>query len=225
MPLETQSAFAKRLGYSRQYVHQLKVAGRLVLSEGDLIDVDASMALIRATENPAKSAVAERHTEKRSHKTAAQAGKNAAQAFFSPAPSQTHEDDTQTDSGASGQEGQTAEGADLAPGEIGGSFKMWQARKMRADAEMAEMERDRRAGMLVPREAAEFALTDVGAAVRASLENIPARWSPIISPLQNLDACHAALVEMVESELRALSERIQRRSGELASLAERDAAS
>lgn len=105
---------------------------------------------------------------------------------------------------------------------VGASFKLWQARKMKADAEMAEQERDRRAGILVPREAAEYAIDDVAAGVRASMENLPGRWAPILFPLQTLEETQAALVEMVESELRGLAERAARRAESLRALADKD---
>lgn len=183
MTAETQSAFARRLGKSRQYVSQLKDAGRLVLTDDGLVDAEASLALISATEDPAKSGVAERHARQRA--------------------------------GGGAEMGERLEKA-------GPTFKVWQARKMKADAEMAEQERDRRAGILVPREAAEYAIDDVAAGVRASLENLPGRWAPILFPLQTLEEFQAAMVEMIEAELRAMAERAKRRAEALRALAEKE---
>ena len=54
MTHETQAAFAKRLGVTRSYVNKLKESGRLVITEGSLVDVEASLAAIQATQDPSK---------------------------------------------------------------------------------------------------------------------------------------------------------------------------
>ena len=99
---------------------------------------------------------------------------------------------------------------------VGGAFKLWQARKMKADAEMAEMEKSRMARDLVPRDAAEFAMDDLAAGVRSRLENLPARWAPVLAPMDDLNQIQATLTELVENELRALSSQQAKRAKELA---------
>ncbi len=54
MTAETQSAFAKRLGVTRGYINKLKDSGRLVITEASLVDVEASLAAIQATQDPSK---------------------------------------------------------------------------------------------------------------------------------------------------------------------------
>lgn len=51
MKLETQAAFARRLGKDKSHVTRLKQAGRLVLRDGQ-VDVEASLDLLKATESP-----------------------------------------------------------------------------------------------------------------------------------------------------------------------------
>ena len=58
-------AFAQHLGCAPSYVTKLKQAGRLVLDESGKVKVAESIALIEATRDPAKRAVATRHAEER----------------------------------------------------------------------------------------------------------------------------------------------------------------
>jgi len=187
MTSETQADFARRLGVSRPYVTQLKREGRLVLSEDGLVDAEASLARIKATEDPSKARKASQGHP---------AEKNAPAAPMAPAKSEMD--------GMTGME------------KVGGAFKLWQARKMKADAEMAEMEKSRMARDLVPRDAAEFAMDDLAAGVRSRLENLPARWAPVLAPMDDLNQIQATLTELVENELRALSSQQAKRAKELA---------
>ena len=57
--------FAAHLGCAPSYVTKLKQAGRLVLDESGKVKVAESIALIEATRDPAKRAVAARHAEER----------------------------------------------------------------------------------------------------------------------------------------------------------------
>lgn len=187
MTSETQADFARRLGVSRPYVTQLKREGRLVLSEDGLVDAEASLARIKAREDPSKARKASQGHP---------AEKNAPAAPMAPAKSEMD--------GMTGME------------KVGGAFKLWQARKMKADAEMAEMEKSRMARDLVPRDAAEFAMDDLAAGVRSRLENLPARWAPVLAPMDDLNQIQATLTELVENELRALSSQQAKRAKELA---------
>ena len=57
----TQADFARRLGVSRSHVTGLKHAGRLVLTDNGLVDVDASIARIDATRDPNRDDVNRPH--------------------------------------------------------------------------------------------------------------------------------------------------------------------
>lgn len=61
----TQIQFAKIIGRSRSWVTQLKQAGRLVLNEKGLVDVEASKLRIEQTEEPNRDDVKARHEEGR----------------------------------------------------------------------------------------------------------------------------------------------------------------
>lgn len=186
MSAETQIDFAARLGVSRSYITQLKQADRLVMTAAGLVDVEASMARIKATEDPSKA---------RKAPPATPGQENAPRAPISPPKSEMD--------GMTGLE------------KVGGAFKLWQARKMKADAEMAEMEKARMARELVPRDAAEFAMDDLAAGVRSRLENLPARWAPVLAPMSELNQIQATLTELVENELRAMANQQAKRAKEL----------
>jgi len=95
------------------------------------------------------------------------------------------------------------------------SFKLFQARKMKADAEMAERANKRDAGLVVPRDVVLFAIDDIVAGVRSRLENWPDRLAPELYPLQTLEETRAHLVEAVEIELRAMADKVARRAMEM----------
>lgn len=63
MSLETQTAFARRLGVNKSTVHRHLKAGRIIAA-GKLIDVDASLAKLHATTGT-RPDVAARHAENR----------------------------------------------------------------------------------------------------------------------------------------------------------------
>ncbi len=175
MTTETQADFARRLNRAPSWITQLKAAGRLVLTDDGLVDVESSLTRIEATEDPGKAGVAARHAEGR------QAGKGM---------------------------GEQVE-------KIGASFKLYQARKMKADAEMSEMERDRQAGKLVPIDGVNFLIDDLTASYRSRLENWPDRLAPELFPLTTLEDTRALLVESVEQLLNAIAGQIARRLDEL----------
>lgn len=65
--------FATHLGCAPSYVTKLKQAGRLVLDDAGRVKVAESQALIEASRDPSKRAVADRHTEERGAALAAPA--------------------------------------------------------------------------------------------------------------------------------------------------------
>lgn len=77
-------AFARILDRAPSYVTQLKDAGRLVMTDDGKVDVDASLALIRDTADPAKDGVRARHAAARGHGEAAANGDDEAPTDFEP---------------------------------------------------------------------------------------------------------------------------------------------
>src|SRR5687768_7870681 len=60
-----QTEFGNLMGWTKGYVSQLKQAGRLVFAENGKVDVEASKARIKETEDPNRDDVKERHAEAR----------------------------------------------------------------------------------------------------------------------------------------------------------------
>lgn len=60
-----QSEFARRQGWSPSYVTELKKADRLVMSEDGRVNVEASIAKIKETEDPNREDVRARHAKTR----------------------------------------------------------------------------------------------------------------------------------------------------------------
>ncbi len=65
-----QVEFARHLGVAKSYVTALKKAGRLVMTDTGLVEVEASIALIAKTADPNRDDVAQRHAEQRETPTA-----------------------------------------------------------------------------------------------------------------------------------------------------------
>lgn len=197
MTHETQHAFAKRIGKSDAYVSQLREAGLLVMvgdGKRKRVDVEASLARIAEAEDPSKAGVRLRHAREREDK-----GRVVA-----PPPDEPDDDDEVGEQhGARGKP---------TPKQV---YTHYQALKMKSEALMAARAEQRDAGLLVPREAVEFALSDISAGVRARLEAAPDRLSPIVYPLETLEETRAALVEFVEDQLQALSQHIERRARDM----------
>lgn len=181
MTSESQADFARRLGMARSYITQLKQDGRLVMdATGKRVEVEASLALIEATESPAPrhTARASTHAEARARRDRSEAGSEAGQQEPPAAPSDYQE---------------------LAA--IGLRLKRAEADKREHEAEIARLEREKMAGNLLDREVVDFVLSDLGALVRSILENRAARLAPVLVPIQALDEMHAALEDEDENIL------------------------
>lgn len=66
----TQVEFARHIGVARSYVTALKQAGRLVMTDTGLVEVEASLALIAKTADPNRDDVTQRHAAQRETPTA-----------------------------------------------------------------------------------------------------------------------------------------------------------
>ena len=65
----SQAQFAKHINVDRSYITQLKQAGRLVMTEKGLVDVESSMLLIAETADPNRDDVSSRHAQERGKDT------------------------------------------------------------------------------------------------------------------------------------------------------------
>ena len=98
----------------------------------------------------------------------------------------------------------------------GSGYAQARARKEDALARMAELRLAQALGEVVPMEAAEFAMHDLGATVRGHLENLPDRLAPLIAHPSNLAEARRILVEAMDEVLTNMSKALARRAKELA---------
>lgn len=113
---------------------------------------------------------------------------------------------------------ETAPGKSVPDGaaeKVGLGYKYHQARKMKADADMAEAELAEKHRRLIPIESADFALSDLAAAVRSRLELLPASLTPQLAACSGPAQIEAHLVEMIEAELTQLASHLRRAAEEL----------
>lgn len=106
-----------------------------------------------------------------------------------------------------GEEGDD-EADDASASHNGPTFQAERRRKMRADADLAEMERDRLAGLLVKTAAVRAAGTEAGTVIRAALENLPDQLAPMLAPITDEEKLRAFLADHMESVLAELAQRI-----------------
>jgi phage terminase Nu1 subunit (DNA packaging protein) len=165
-----QIEFAALLGVSRSYITKLKADGRLIM-DGDRVDVEASRARIADTADPHRDDVASRWAERRDR---------AATAAAIALPLDD-EDDLPEDPPATS-----------ALRSASSSYVDARARKEQAQADIAEMERDKTRGLLIERQAVEAAVEDVMTTVRQALEQQPHRLAPLLVG-QDLDAIRITL--------------------------------
>lgn len=76
-------------------------------------------------------------------------------------------------------------------------------------AEKEELERDALAGRLVERSAAERAMRDLGAQVRAALETYADQVAPLVAPIVDLNEVHAVLAEQCRNVLVQVGEALR----------------
>jgi hypothetical protein len=193
MTTETRAEFARRMGWNRSSVTRAVQDGRVALID-DKVDVDASLAKIKAMASPSAhhTAHAQQLLEDR------QAKSMAAMNALAPPP--------------------TAGSASLAPcqtiEELNRRLKSAEADKREHEADMARMQRETMAGNLIAREDVEFALDDFGATLRSLMENLPDRLAPVLHPLQMIEETHAALSEAAQDVLQTVHDQLQRRAQE-----------
>lgn len=192
--LVTQIEFAKRNGWSRSYVTQLKAAGRLVM-EGGLVDAEASLSLIARTADPSRDQVAGRHAAKR--------------VAMAKTESATGSDD--------GGREKTAQTAGNEPAVIADADKVAESySKSRA---LKEFYAARTAKAMFEKEvlgklcdAADFerAGAGLGAVLRTKLEGLSDRLAPMLAPIGTVEEAHAVLVEHFEAVLNEIAGELEK---------------
>lgn len=179
-----QIEFAALLGVSRSYITKLKADGRLIMV-GDRVDVEASRVRISETADPHRDDVASRWAEHRDR---------AATAAASASDLPLDDDDALPEDAP----------ATSALRSASSSYVDARARKEQAQADIAEMERDKARGLLIERQAVEAAVEDVMTTVRQALEQQPHRLAPLLVG-QDLDAIR---ITLKQETTRILSEMV-----------------
>jgi hypothetical protein len=185
--LETQAEFAARLGVNPATVTRLKQAGRLVLGEGGRVVVEASLARMQATESPNPAHVANRE-RLAAQRQQARGASHADPVAVAPPPLPWP-------------------GADTVES-IGHQTRAAALLKLAAQAELAQMERDQRRGLLIERAAVRSDLTTAAAVILSAAETLPDRLAPLLVNESDQQRIHAVIADEVETFLRTVTERL-----------------
>lgn len=95
-------------------------------------------------------------------------------------------------------------------------FTQYRTRKMLADAELAEMERDKIRGTLVETDSVTAAGIEIGTALRAALENLPDQLAPRLASVSDEDRCRQILQDYLDEILKETAAKIERLGQSLA---------
>ena len=98
---------------------------------------------------------------------------------------------------------------------IGRKIKIAQAKRMEAEAAMADIERQRLEGSLAETRAVVAAATDMAVALRSALERLPDRYAPELAAAIEPHQAHALLSEAVELVLAELAHAVAELPGAL----------
>lgn len=199
----TQAEFARLMGVNRSTVTRWLQNDRMQAEANGLIDPEAAKRQLDATESPLP------HHQARKAQfveaSAAQDTKNANEREFDPVSggataSATHGNNTDVRTQAEN---------------LGTALKLETYKLQKAKAELANMEVDKQAGLLVERAEVDFVLADFGNTLRGLLEGLPDRLAPAISRHRgDVNAIHAELESTAADLLNQISEQMKRKMEE-----------
>lgn len=89
------------------------------------------------------------------------------------------------------------------------------SRKEAANADIAEMERDKMRGNLIPREEVEAAMRFIGATVFSLLDSFPGQNAAVLAPVSEVDEVEAQLVEACRNVQASLGDAIARQRAQI----------
>lgn len=190
--IETQAQFARRLSVHKSTVTRWRQDGRLVMaSDGRRVDVAGSLLRVKATEGtaPCNQARREQLSDQRR-------------------PADPIADDGATmavDLGASDP---------LSVDRLGIESKRAALRKLQAEADRAQMQRDLERGDLVERKEVKKDLTDAVAVILNAAETLPDRLAPLLTGVAEQSTVRAILRDEVEQFLAQVSERLGQVAGQ-----------
>lgn len=173
-------AFARHIGKKQSYVTLLKQKDRLVLTADGKVRVAESLARIRETSDPSKTAVAARH--------AAARGEEGVGAAVTPPPAPA----------PAGGDEPPAEADDLAGN---ASYQTSRARREYFEAKAKERDYLLSMGQLMRADEVLAAVTGAVATLRQRLESLPDILSPRLAAAQDEASCRAILADELEHAL------------------------
>lgn len=181
-----QAEYARRRGWAKSYVTQLKQQGRLVLTPEGLVDVEASDALIARTASPAWQGVSERHARERTRRLEQRRDEAMAQGVEAPG----------ADSGAIDR--------------VGMSLQKARAMKEAYLAMQARAQYEQMVARLLPRDDVLRAMEDVVQTVRSALDTLPQRVAHRLAMLE-AEAVRGVLREIMDEVLAEMHRTALRR--------------
>lgn len=188
----TQAEFARICDVNRSTVTRWIQSGRIELAPDGSIDADAASRMREATESP----LPHHQARKAGIEMAKQAG-GRSNPLSMPDIDRDGIDAVSDDDSAAG---------------VSARYKLAMARERESKAEMAAMEVDKLAGVLVERSEVDYVMADFGALVRSALEGLPDRLSGELAALGgNTNALHKALDDALRDVLSGMAEQMKRR--------------
>lgn len=189
--LLTIAEFSAHLGYGRTYAYQLQKDGRLVMApDGKRVMVAESMARVRATEDPSKQGVAQRHAETRRERAAG------------PAPAPT--------APATEVAGEDGAAADDGPVPTGFDFQVSKAKREHFAAQEAELSYRARAKELLEASEVRAVLSEVMTVMRTSIEGIAHRLAPALAAAVDEAEVRSLLNAEIRYALQTASEHLSK---------------
>lgn len=181
--LLTIAEFSAHLGYGRTYAYQLHKDGRLVMApDGKHVMVAESVARVRATEDPSKHGVAQRHAQTRRERA-------AGPSHAPTAPAAVSVDDGADADAAAATDGPVPPGFD---------FQVSKAKREHFAAQEAELSYRARAKELLEASEVRAVLGEVMTVLRTSIEGIAHRLAPALAAAVD----EAEVRSMLNAEIR-----------------------
>ena len=202
--LVTRAEFARICGVNRSTVTRWIENGRIQATESGLIDPAAASRMREATES-----LVPMHQARKAGFELAKQAPGAAQS-----PSGAHHIPPMPENEPGADDETEAYG--LPASDVNGRYKLAMAIEREAKAELAAMEVDKQAGLLVERAEVDYVLADLANTLRGTFESLPDRLAGQLAALRgDTNAMHKALEETLRDVLASLAEQMKRRMSEV----------
>lgn len=193
----TQAEFARICGVDRSTVHRWLKNRRIEADAQGRIDPKAAERMRRSTESPLP------------HHQARMAQFEEGRPATEPSqPESSQHGATSTETGGNKETMQTIE-------KLGAALKMETYKLQKAKAEMANMEVDQKAGLLVERSEVDFVLRDFGNTLRGLIESMPDKLAPSLARHRgDVNAIHAEIDAYAADLLNEFADHMKRKQEE-----------